>query len=211
MTSLISGFGDSLESSDPAARQQHGLRAQVRLPELRQRQQFLELIKRPDLTDDDARAIAASPLVRRSACSLAAAARSRAASASPMRGAGDQAVRGRRRHRDLAETNFIKLAAGPLLRRLRGAAPPQRDGARLRARPTRCSRHASTRSARQVRVGRDAYTVVGVLGQAPGRARRRRRLRGHPVHDVREAVPTPRFRGFLYRPLTIGGRGAPRA
>ena len=190
MTALITGFGDSLENQIRAFGSNTVFVQKLGFQSFSSGRSFLEVIKRPNLTNDDAKALArvaaggrSRPAARRrrpvrgrsSACRSPA----RPPSGSPSSAPPPTSAR----------LNFIPFLSGPLLRRLRSPEPAQRDRARLlacrgdvpdaRHRP---DRQGDPRRARLLhRRRRD--------GQAPGGARRRQRLRGHPLDDVREALP----------------------
>ena len=54
-----------------------------------------------------------------------------------------------------------------------------------------------------IRVGRDSYTVVGVMDKRPAALGDANGFAVIPWTTYEKRYPTPRFRGMLFRPLTI--------
>ena len=182
-------FRPSAARFDPRARSEHHLRPEVRGAELFVgRGSFLEVIKRPNLTIEDARAIARdSPSVdigRRLAGRDGR--QQRTGSTTP--GIGRSRHRLRERPRTSLEVSFVDLESGRFFTTRRRRTPAARSWCSGR-RPYQ-SLFPERRSDRQEGPHRPhEFTVVGRAREAPEPRRiqyRRRRFRGDPVHGARK-------------------------
>ncbi len=189
MTALIKGFGDSLENQIRAFGSNTVFVQKLGFQSFSSGRSFLELIKRPNLTNEDAKALADSPLVEADRPPVRWRRSLRGDRAHVVRRAGHQAGRGDRRDRELGRTELHPVHGGALLRRLRGPEPPERDRARLLPRRGavpharhRPDRQGSPRRPRPLHGDRRD-------GQAARGARRRQQLRRDSLDDLREALP----------------------
>ena len=202
MTALIRGFGDQMQQLIRQMGADTVYVAKMSIASFAAGREFFDLLKRPELTEDDAKAIRiGAPSVATVGVQLGGGPdtemqrityRDQSTKLMPIIGA-DRELRRDELHRDRER---------PVLHRLRSQPPTQRRRARLCAR-----RHAvfDDRPGRQARPRRlDEYTVVGDDGQAAEPAHRQPgRVRGHSGDDLREGYDPPRIRGILARFLVI--------
>ncbi len=196
MTSLIRGFDESLRDSIRQLGPNTVFIAKFSGLSIMSGKDFVELLKRPNLTAADARAIS------REAPSVAVLdIRRRHGPQQPRARVLPQPAHPRARHlrrdRELQPGRVPRPGHGPILQRRRAPAPPQRrrPGADAVPHAVRRSRDGSDRQESAGRRGR----VHGDRGRQEaaesGRLQpRRRRFRGDPVHGAREAVRQRRRR-----------------
>ncbi len=148
MTSLIRGFGDQMTGLVQQMGASTVYVAKLSIASLFSGRNFFDLLKRPDITEADAKAIKElCPSVDLVGIQLGGGPAQqpqrftyRDKSTKAMQVIGSTA--------NFPETNYLEIAAGTLLLRLRSVAPAPGRRARQRAEPRRCSR-TSTRSARK--------------------------------------------------------------
>jgi putative ABC transport system permease protein len=208
MTSLINGFGESLEAqirqlgSNTVYVQKFGIQS------FASGKEFLELIRRPNLSEDDARALAASPLVERVGLQLGGGPFTQM---ERITYGGDatkpSAVVGATAN--FAETNFINLAAGRPF--VDFEVQGRRQVVMLGFGPadTLFLQKGIDPIGKQVRIGRDVYTVIGVFAKRPSTLGDADAFAVMPFTTYEKKYPTPRFRGILNRPLQMAVTAAP--
>jgi putative ABC transport system permease protein len=208
MTSLINGFGESLEAqirqlgSNTVYVQKFGIQS------FASGKEFLELIRRPNLSEDDARALAASPLVERVGLQLGGGPFTQQ---ERITYAGDatkpSAVVGATAN--FAETNFINLSAGRPF--VDFEVQGRRQVVMLGFGPadTLFLQKGIDPIGKQVRIGRDVYTVIGVFAKRPSTLGDADGFAVIPHTTYEKKYPTPRFRGILNRPLQMAVTAAP--
>ncbi len=208
MTSLINGFGESLEAqirqlgSNTVYVQKFGIQS------FASGKEFLELIRRPNLNEDDARALAASPLVERVGLQLGGGPFTQQ---ERITYGGDatkpSAVVGATAN--FAETNFISLQAGRPF--VDFEVQGRRQVVMLGFGPadTLFLQRGIDPIGKQVRIGRDMYTVVGVFAKRPSTLGDADGFAVIPFTTYEKKYPTPRFRGILNRPLQMAVSAAP--
>jgi putative ABC transport system permease protein len=203
MTALIKGFGDSLENQIRAFGSNTVFLQKLGFQSFSSGRSFLEVIKRPNLTTDDAKAIGDSPLV--SAVGLQFGGGGPFAAIERMSFAGEAtkpaAVIGSTSN--WGELNFIPFLSGRFFgdfevqnRRsviVLGYSPAE----------TLFLSRGIDPIGKVVRVGRDNYTVVGVMDKRPAALGDANNFAVIPWTTYEKRYPTPRFRGMLFRPLTI--------
>jgi putative ABC transport system permease protein len=202
MTSLVRGFGDQLESLVRQLGSDTVIVSKFSIASFSSGKSFLDLLKRPNLTEEDARAIKA----------LAPSAGTVAMSIGDGPGAqfhrvtyGSNATKTMivvGATSNFGEINYIPMAAG------RGFSDFESDRRRqvamLGNAPAATLFPDSDPIGKTVRIGRHGFTVVGVFGKRPGV------LGGNPDEFVviplttyDKLFPPQRFRGYLLRMIQI--------
>jgi len=203
MTALIRGFGDQLSELIRQMGSDTVYVSKMSISSFASGKSFLDLMKRPNLTEADARAI-----------------KEQAPSAGVVtyhlgEGPGGQAVRFTYRNTSTKrmavlgtdanwlQVNFLKVTQGRFFSEFE--VQRRRQVVVLGDSPASTLFPGSDPIGKQIRIGRDQYTVIGVLEKRPGL------LGGDtngfglvPITTYEKQFPTPRFRGYLLRFLTIG-------
>ena len=211
MTSLVRGFGDQLEAlvrqlgSDTVIVSKFSIRAS------RPERAFSRLLKRPNLTEEDAAAIKAlAPSASASGCSSAPAPASSRSAACPTGtsrpsrcpSSGQRQLRRHQLHPGRGRAAFTDFEVDR-----------RRHVVMLGNAPARVLFPATDPLGKEIRIGQHAYTVVGVFGPRPGV------LGGNPdefavipLTTYDKLYPPGRFRGYLMRFLEFPrpGTGASR-
>jgi putative ABC transport system permease protein len=209
MTSLINGFGESLDAqirqlgSNTVYLQKFGIQS------FASGKEFLELIKRPNLNEDDARLIAESPLVERVGFQVGGGGPFTQMQRVTFGGDATKAVPIIGATANFAETNFIALDAGrPFVdfevtnRRqvtLLGFGPAE----------TLFWSKGIDPIGKEVRIGGERYTVIGAFAKRPSALGDADGFVVLPFTTYEKKYPTPRFRGILNRPLQLAISAAP--
>ena len=203
MTALIKGFGDSLENQIRAFGSNTVFLQKLGFQSFSSGRSFLELIKRPNLTTDDAKAIADSPLVNDVGLQIGGGGPFAAIERMSFAGQATKPAAVIGTTSNWGDLNFIPFLSG----RFFGDFEVQnrRNVIVLGYGPAETL--FLTRSidpiGKVVRVGRDSYTVVGVMDKRPSALGDANNFAVIPFTTYEKRYPTPRFRGMLFRPLTI--------
>jgi putative ABC transport system permease protein len=213
MTSLIRGFGDQMEGLIREMGSETVYVAKMSIASFSAGKDFWDLMKRPDLTEADARAIEeGSPLVRLVGLHLGdGPGRERQRIGYGKKSTKQMAVVGT--NASFAEANFTDVAQGRLFNDYEVAR--RRSVAVLGASPAEALFDSLDPIGKKVRIGQNEFTVIGVMGKRP------RVLGGDidefaiiPITTYDKLYPAPRFRGLLMRFLVLAvvpHPGAPRA
>ncbi len=203
MTALIKGFGDSLENQIRALGSNTVFVQKLGFQSFSSGRDFLELIKRPNLTNEDARALAESPLVAEVGLQFGGGGPFSATERMSFAGVGTKPAAIIGSTSNFGELNFIPFLAGRFfgdfeVRNRRsvivlGHAPAEALFLTRGIDPI----------GKVVRVGRDSYTVIGVMAERPAALGDANNFGVIPWTTYEKRYPTPRFRGILFRPLTI--------
>jgi putative ABC transport system permease protein len=203
MTSLVRGFGDQMEALIRQMGSDTVYLSKMSIASFAAGKEFWDLIRRPDLTEEDAKAIkAGSPLVQAVSMQLGGGPGAEMQRISyGKEGTKQMAVIGATSN--FAETNYIAVEQGRFFN----------DFEVTRRRPVVVLGHAPADTlfktidpiGKKVRIGPEEFTVVGVLGKRPSP------LGGNPDEFVvipattyDKLYPPPRFRGIISRFLVIG-------
>jgi putative ABC transport system permease protein len=214
MTSLIRGFGDQMTSLI----QQMGANtiyvAKFSIASLFSGRNFFDLLKRPDITEGDAKAIKElCPSVDIVGIQLGG-------------GPAQQPVRFAYRDRstkamqvigttaNFAETNYLVIEAGRFFTDYE--VSHRRQVVVLGNAPRESLFPTLDPIGKKVRVGQDEYTVVGVVGKRPNPigGNQANEFAAIPVTTYDKKFDTPRVRGMLVRFMllaVVGHQGVPRA
>jgi putative ABC transport system permease protein len=201
MTSLVRGFGDQLERLVRQLGSDTVIVAQFSLQSFSSGKSFLDLLKRPNLTEQDALAIKNSEAAGIVGMQLGGGPftqaerityRNNATKRMPVVGATA----------NFAELNYIELAAGRVFTDFE--VERRRMVVMLGWAPAQTLFPASDPVGKLIRIGKDEFTVVGVFGARPGV------LGGNPdefavipLTTYDKLFPPTRFRGYLSRFLSI--------
>jgi len=213
MTSLIRGFGNQMETLIRQMGSDTVYVAKLSISSFASGKSFRDVIKRPDITMEDAKAIkAGAPSVKLVGTQL---------------GNGPGSQRLRMQYRDqstkgmeligasanFAETNFLEITSGRFFTEYE--VERRRNVIVLGASPALTLFPAVDPLAKKIRVGKDEFTVIGVLGKRPSI------LGGDPdefgvipITTYDKLYDPPRIWGRLQRFLLIGVvpyPGTPRA
>jgi putative ABC transport system permease protein len=203
MTALVRGFGDQLHALIQQIGSDTIYVSKMSIASFSSGKDFWELVRRPDLTPADARAIAASaPSAGLVTYHLGDGPGSvpkrltyRSITTRPIRVLGADA--------NWLRVNFLIVARGRFISDFE--VQHRRNVVVLGDAPAAALFPGSDPLGKQIRIGADAYTVVGVLEKRPG-------LLGHntnefaviPSSTYNKEYPATRFRGILFRFLVIG-------
>jgi putative ABC transport system permease protein len=213
MTSLIRGFGDQMENLIRQMGADTVYVSKMSIVSFASGKQFWELMRRPDLTEEDARAIKAqSPSVMLVAEQLGG-------------GPGTQQKRltyGKESTKEMAvvgatanfpEVNYLSVQQGRFFNDFE--VDHRRMVAVLGYAPGDTLFKMTDPIGKKIRIGQDEFTVVGVMGKRPSP------LGGNPdefavipISTYDKLYPPPRFRGIIARFLMIAivpYPGTPRA
>lgn len=203
MTSLVKGFGDSLESQIRTLGSNTVYLQKLGFQSFTSGRDFLELVKRPNLTDEDAKALAASPLVARVGLQLGGGGPFAASERMSFAGQATKPAAVVGATANFAEINFIPFLTG----RFFGDFEVQNRRSVIVLGYSPAETLFLTRGidpiGKVVRVGRDTYTVVGVMDKRPAALGDANNFGVIPWSTYEKRYPTPRFRGILFRPLSI--------
>jgi putative ABC transport system permease protein len=210
MTSLVRGFGDQLESLIRQLGSQTVIVAKFSIASFSSGKSFLDVIKRPNLTDEDADAIKDSaPSAGDVAMSI---------------GDGPGAQFERLTYGNLStkrviiigstpnfgEINYIPVSAGRTFSDVE--ADRRRQVVMLGWAPSQTLFPNTDPLGKRIRIGRNEFTVIAVFGPRPGV------LGGNPddfvvipLSTYDKFYPPPRFRGYLLRFLMIAVAPRPGA
>ena len=202
MTSLVRGFGDQLESLVRQLGSDTVIVSKMSIASFSSGKSFLDLVKRPNLTEEDARAIKAlSPSVGTVAMNIGDGPGAQAhrvtygnASTKTMIVIGGTS--------NFAEINYIPLETGRFFSDFESER--RRNVVLLGNAPATTLFPGADPIGKRVRVGKHEFTVVGVFGKRPGI------LGGNPdeflvipLTTYDKLYPPQRFRGFLLRMIQI--------
>lgn len=203
MTSLIKGFGDSLESQIRTFGSNTVFVQKLGFQSFSSGRSFLELIKRPNLTNDDAKAIGESPLVSEVGLQLGGNGPFAAIERMTFAGVATKPAAVVGATANFGELNYIPFLAGRFFgdfevqnRRgviVLGFAPAEALFLTRGIDPI----------GKVLRVGRDSYEVIGVMDKRPAALGDANNFAVIPWTTYEKRYPAPRFRGILFRPLTI--------
>jgi putative ABC transport system permease protein len=202
MTSLVRGFGDQMEQLVRQMGSETVYVSKMSIASFAAGKQFWDLMRRPDLTEEDARAIKASA--------------PSAMTVSLQLGGGPGAQQQRiARGKDatkamaiigasanFAETNYIEVEHGRFFN----------DFEVTRRRPVVVLGNAPGSTlfpnadpiGKKVRIGQEEFTVIGVMGKRPAPVGNPDEFAVIPYTTYDKLYPPPRFRGLLMRFLVIG-------
>lgn len=202
MTALIRGFGDNLQALIRQMGSDTVYLSKMSISSFAAGKDFWELMKRPNLTEADAQAIKAlAPSAGFVTYHLGEGPggqpqrftyRNTATKRMPVLGAEENWL----------QVNFLKMAQGRFFSEFE--VQRRRQIIVLGDAPARALFPAMDPIGKQIRVGKDQFTVVGVIEKRPA-------LLGNstdefaivPATTYQKLFPTPRFRGYLMRFLVI--------
>jgi putative ABC transport system permease protein len=203
MTALITGFGNSLESQIRAFGSNTVFVQKLGFQSFSSGRSFLELIKRPNLTNEDAKALAESPLVGDVGLQFGGGGPFAAIERMSFAGQATKQFAVIGATSNWGDLNFIPFLSGRFfgdfeVRNRRhvivlGYSPAEAMFLTRGIDPI----------GKVIRVGRDSYTVVGVMDKRPAALGDANGFAVIPWTTYEKRYPTPRFRGMLFRPLTI--------
>jgi putative ABC transport system permease protein len=202
MTSLIRGFGDQMESLIRQMGSDNVYVSKMSIASFAAGKEFWDLMRRPDLTEDDAKAIKAqSPLVQMVGIQLGGGPGTQLMRLSYGKiGTKQMAVIGSTAN--FADTNYISVAAGRFFNDYE--VEHRRNVVVLGAAPADTMFKTVDPIGKKIRIGQEEFSVAGVLGKRPSP------LGGNPdefvvipVTTYDKLYPPPRFRGILLRFLII--------
>jgi putative ABC transport system permease protein len=203
MTALITGFGNSLENQIRAFGSNTVFVQKLGFQSFSSGRSFLELIKRPNLTNDDAKAVAESPLVSDVGLQLGGNGPFAAIERMSFGGQGTKPFAVIGATSNFGELNFIPFLAG----RFFGDFEVQNRRNVIVLGYSPAEALFLTRGidpiGKVIRVGRDSYTVVGVMDKRPAALGDANGFAVIPWTTYEKRYPTPRLRGILFRPLTL--------
>ncbi|MCC6163130.1 MAG: ABC transporter permease [Acidobacteria bacterium] len=203
MTALITGFSNSLESQIRAFGSNTVFIQKLGFQSFSSGRDFLEVMKRPNLTTDDARALADSPLVKEVGLQFGGGGPFAAMERMSFAGQATRQFPVIGATANYGEMNYIPFLAGRFfgdfeVRNRRnvivlGYSPAESLFLTRGIDPI----------GKLIRIGRDNYTVVGVMDKRPGALGDANGFAVIPWTTYEKHYPSPRFRGILFRPLTI--------
>jgi putative ABC transport system permease protein len=201
MTSLIRGFGDQMENLIRQLGSDTVYVSKMSIASFAAGKDFWELIRRPDLTEDDARAIKESPLVKMVAIQLGGGPDTEVQRISYRKDSTKQmAIIGSTAN--FIETNYLEVAQGRPINDYE--VEHRRMVVVLGAAPAETLFKTVDPIGKKVRIGQDEFTVVGVMSKRPSP------LGGNPdefavipITTYDKLYPPPRFRGIISRFLMI--------
>ncbi len=203
MTALITGFSNSLESQIRAFGSNTVFIQKLGFQSFSSGRDFLEVMKRPNLTTDDARALADSPLVKEVGLQFGGGGPFAAMERMSFAGQATRQFPVIGATANYGEMNYIPFLAGRFFGDFE--VRNRRNVIVLGYSPaeslflTRGIDPIGT----LIRIGRDNYTVVGVMDKRPGALGDANGFAVIPWTTYEKHYPSPRFRGILFRPLTI--------
>ena len=203
MTALIKGFGDSLENQIRAFGSNTVFVQKLGFQSFSSGRDFLELIKRPNLTNDDARALAESPLVQAVGLQLGGGGPFAATERLSFAGVATKSAAIVGSTSNFGELNYIPFLAGRFFGDFEVQNKRQVIVLGFAPAETLFLTRGIDPIGKQVRVGRDTYEVIGVMEKRPAALGDANNFAVIPWTTYEKRYPTPRFRGILFRPLTI--------
>ncbi|HXE79691.1 MAG TPA: ABC transporter permease [Vicinamibacterales bacterium] len=193
MTSLIRGFGDQFEKLIRTMGAETVYAAKFSISSFASGRDFWELMRRPDLTEDDAAAIRlGAPSARMVGIQLGGGPGSQPQPLS-YRGTTTRAMEVLGVSANFPDTNYIELAQGRFFNEYE--VQHRRNVVVLGAAPAETLFPAVDPIGKRIRIGPDLFEVVGVLGKRPG-------FLGNP--DEFAVIPYTTH-DKLYDPPRIGG------
>jgi putative ABC transport system permease protein len=201
MTSLIRGFGDQMENLIRQLGSDTVYVSKMSIASFAAGKDFWELIRRPDLTEDDARAIKDSDLVKMVAIQLGGGPDTEVQRISYRKDSTKQmAIIGSTAN--FIETNYLEVAQGRPINDYE--VEHRRMVVVLGAAPAETLFKTVDPIGKKVRIGQEEFTVVGVMSKRPSP------LGGNPdefvvipITTYDKLYPPPRFRGIISRFLMI--------
>jgi putative ABC transport system permease protein len=202
MTSLIRGFGDQMESLIRQMGSDTVYVSKMSIASFAAGKDFWEVMRRPDLTEDDAKAIKqGSPLVQFVGIQLGGGPGTEQQNLSHGKERTKQmAVIGSTAN--FAETNYMEVSQGRFFNDFE--VTHRKMVVVLGAAPGDSLFKVTDPIGKKVRIGQDEFTVVGVMGKRPSP------LGGNPdefavipITTYDKMYPPPRFRGIIMRFLVI--------
>jgi putative ABC transport system permease protein len=201
MTSLIRGFGDQMENLIRQLGSDTVYVSKMSIASFAAGKDFWELIRRPDLTEDDARAIKDSELVKMVAIQLGGGPDTEVQRISYRKDSTKQmAIIGSTAN--FIETNYLEVAQGRPINDYE--VEHRRMVVVLGAAPAETLFKTVDPIGKKVRIGQEEFTVVGVMSKRPSP------LGGNPdefvvipITTYDKLYPPPRFRGIISRFLMI--------
>ena len=208
MTALIKGFGDSLENQIRAFGSNTVFVQKLGFQSFSSGRSFLDLIKRPNLTNEDAKAIGESPLVGDVGLQLGGGGPFAAAERMTFAGVATKQFAVIGATANFGELNFIPFLSG----RFFGDYEVQnrRNVIVLGYSPAEAMflNRGIDPIGKVIRVGRESYTVIGVMDKRPGALGDANGFAVIPWTTYEKRYDPWRFRGYLWRPFTIVVSGA---
>ena len=202
MTSLIRGFGDQFESLIRQMGAETIYVAKFSISSFASGRDFWEVMRRPDLTEDDAAAIKmGAPSARLVGLQLGGGPGQQPQRLT-YRGTATKSMQVLGVSANFPETNYIELAAGRFFNEFE--VQRRRSVTVLGAAPAEALFPTTDPVGKKVRIGQEEFAVVGVLGKRPGL------LGGNPdefavipVTTYDKLYDAPRIRGRQLRFLII--------
>ena len=203
MTALITGFSNSLEGQIRAFGSNTVFVQKLGFQSFSSGRSFLELIKRPNLTNDDAKALGESPLVGEVGLQIGGGGPFAAIERMSFAGQATKRFAVIGATSNWGDMNFIPFMSGRFFGDFE--VVNRRNVIVLGYSPAEAM--FLTRGidpiGKVIRVGRDSYTVVGVMDKRPAALGDANGFAVIPYTTYEKRYPTPRFRGIVFRPLTI--------
>lgn len=209
MTSLIKGFGDSLEAQIRGLGSNTVYLQKLGFQSFASGKEFLEVMKRPNLTNEDAYAVAASPLVDKVGMQIGGGGPFTNVERLSFAGQATKPTAIVGATSNFAETNFIAFLAGRFF--VDFEVQNKRNVVVLGFSPAESMflDRGIDPIGKVVRLGRNSYTVVGVMAKRPAALHDADSFVVIPWTTYEKQYPTPRFRGILFRPLSLAVVAAP--
>ncbi len=203
MTALMTGFSNSLENQIRAFGSNTVFVQKLGFQSFSSGRSFLEVMKRPNLTNEDAKALAESPLVGDVGLQLGGGGPFAAIERMSFAGEGTKPFAVIGATSNFGELNFIPFLSG----RFFGDFEVQNRRNVIVLGYSPAEALFLTRGidpiGKVIRVGRDSYTVVGVMDKRPAALGDANGFAVIPWTTYEKRYPTPRLRGAIFRPLTI--------
>jgi putative ABC transport system permease protein len=202
MTSLIRGFGDQLAESIRQLGADTVYVAKFSISSFAAGKEFLDLLKRPDLTDADAAAMKNLQSAGIVSVQMGGDAPGGAMRRVTYAGTSTKTIAVLGTTATWAETNYIKEAQGRFLSEYE--VDHRRQVVVLGAAPAETLFPATDPLGKRVRIGADEYTVVGTLAKRPSVLGNPDEFVVIPATTFQKKFPIQRFMGRRIRFMVIG-------